>query len=160
LKPVLAAIRAAHSYEEPAIDVFPLVPTTEGPGAGRVGRLPAPTTLQEFARGVARTLDAGGLQVVGDPGRRVERVAIICGAGDDFLHDAIRARADVLLTGEARFHRAIDAENLGIGLVVAGHHATERPGVEDLAVLINNAFAPGLDAWPSRSEADPLRPIA
>jgi dinuclear metal center YbgI/SA1388 family protein len=160
LTPVLAAIRAAHSYEEPAIDVFPLQPTKEGPGAGRVGHLPAATTLQEFARGVARTLDARGLQVVGEPGRRVERVALVCGAGDDFLPDAVRARADVLLTGEARFHRAIEAENLGIGLVVAGHHATERPGVEDLAGLINSAFSPGLTVWPSRSEEDPLRPIA
>jgi dinuclear metal center YbgI/SA1388 family protein len=160
LSPVLTAIRAAHSYEEPAIDVYPLHPAKEGPGAGRIGRLPTPTTLQEFARGVAHTFKARSLQFAGDASRRVERVAIVCGAGDDFLSDAVRARADVLLTGEARFHRAIEAENLGIGLVVAGHHATERPGVEDLAALILNAFSPQLTVWPSRSEEDPLRPIA
>jgi dinuclear metal center YbgI/SA1388 family protein len=159
LSPVLAAIRGAHSYEEPAIEAYPLLPAKQGPGAGRIGRLPTATTLQEFARGVARTLNARGLQYVGDAGRRVERVAIVCGAGDDFLPDAVRPHADVLLTGEARFHRAIEAENLGIGLVVAGHHATERPGVEDLAERIRRAFAPGLTAWPSQGEDDPLRPI-
>jgi dinuclear metal center YbgI/SA1388 family protein len=159
LGPVLAAIRAAHSYEEPALDVVPLHPPTDGPGAGRVGRLEVATTLQAFASRAARMLAARGLQFVGAPERRVERVAIVCGAGDDSLHDAARARADVLLTGEARFHRAIEAEDLGLGLVVAGHHATERPGVEDLAGRIGAAF-PALTAWASRREDDPLRPIA
>ena len=83
-------------------------------------------------------------------------MAVACGAGDDFLADAARAGADVLLTGEARFHRALEAEALGIGLVLAGHHATERPGVEDLAERIARAF-PELTVWPSRQERDPLR---
>ncbi|MDR3633866.1 MAG: Nif3-like dinuclear metal center hexameric protein [Isosphaeraceae bacterium] len=155
LAPVLAAIRAAHSYEEPAIDVHPLHPSPHGPGAGRVGRLPHTTTLRALAAQVGQLLKAPGLQAVGDPERAVARLAVVCGAGDDFLHDAARAGADALLTGEARFHRALEAEALGVGLIVAGHHATERPGVEDLATRITRAF-PDLDVWPSRSEADPL----
>jgi putative NIF3 family GTP cyclohydrolase 1 type 2 len=111
-----------------------------------------------FARAVAGTLGAPGLQFAGDPDRAVSRVAIACGAGDDFLGDAARAGADVLLTGEARFHRALEAEALGVGLIVAGHHATERPGVEDLAGRLADAF-PGLHVWPSRREHDPLRQI-
>jgi dinuclear metal center YbgI/SA1388 family protein len=152
---VLGAIRSAHSYEEPALDVYPLHPVVEGPGIGRQGRLPDARTLREFARQVSSVLGAGGLQVVGSPDRPVERVAIACGAGDDFLVDAARVGADVLLTGEARFHRALEAESIGIGLIVAGHHATERPGVEDLAIRISAAF-PALTVWPSRREADPL----
>ena len=61
----------------------------------------------------------------------------------------------MLLTGEARFHRAIEARASGIGLLVAGHYATERPGVEDLAGAIARAL-PGLVVWPSRDERDPL----
>lgn len=155
LVPVLAAIRAAHSYEEPAIDVYPLHASAQGPGAGRVGRLPQTTTLRALAGTVARVLKSSGLQVVGDPDRAVARLAIVCGAGDDFLHDAARASVDALLTGEARFHRALEAESLGLGLIVAGHHATERPGVEDLATRIGTAF-PDLKVWASRREADPL----
>jgi hypothetical protein len=155
---VLAAIRVAHSYEEPAIDVYPLHAPPSARGAGRIGRLPAATTLAAFAAGVAKALDSPGLQFAGDADKPVERVAIVCGAGDDFLPDAARAGADVLLTGEARFHRALEAEALGIGLIVAGHHATDRPGVEDLARRIAEAF-PGLTVWPSRSERDPLRSL-
>lgn len=158
LDAVLAAIRASHPYEEPATDVYPLQPPGPAPGAGRVGRLAGTTTLRGLAERIANVLEAPGLQVVGPPERAVQRVAIVCGAGDDFLPDAVRAGADVLLTGEARFHRALEAETLGIGLVVAGHHATERPGVEDLAARIAGAF-PALGVWASRRERDPLRPL-
>ena len=86
-------------------------------------------------------------------------MAIACGAGDDFLGDAEAAGADALLTGEARFHRALEAEARGLGLVVVGHHATERPGVEDLAVRLAEAF-PKLEVWASRRERDPLALLA
>jgi dinuclear metal center YbgI/SA1388 family protein len=163
LSAVLAAIRARHSYEEPAIDVYPLSAsppgTGAGEGAGRLGRLREVTTLQQFARRVAALLLAPGLQTVGAPDRPIDHVAIVCGAGDDFVGDAARAGADVLLTGEARFHRALEAESLGLALVVAGHHATERPGVVDLAERLAGSF-PALAVWPSRREADPLRPLS
>ena len=51
--------------------------------------------------------------MAGDPRRPVQRVAVACGAGDDFLKDAARAGADVLLTGEARFHRATRSRGPG-----------------------------------------------
>ena len=153
----LAAIRSAHTYEEPAIDVYPLADgPPEGPGVGRVGTLAEAETLEALARRVAGCLGASGVQFVGDPTRPVRTLAIACGAGDDFLGDAHAAGADAFLTGEARFHRALEAEGLGLGLIVAGHHATERPGVEDLARRIGLGF-PGLDVWASRREADPLR---
>jgi dinuclear metal center YbgI/SA1388 family protein len=159
LAAVVTAIRAAHSYEEPAIDAYPLqLDLPSGPGSGRVGRLPQPFSLAAFASRVADLLKAPATQFVGDPARIVSRVAICCGAGDDFLPDASKHKADVLLTGEARFHRALEADALGIGLVVAGHHATERPGVEDLAARIASAF-PGLTTWASRLEIDPLTPV-
>ncbi len=159
LAAALAAIRVAHSYEEPAIDVFAQVEGAAGPGVGRAGRLDEPCGLERFARRVARILHAPGLQFVGDPSRLIRRVAVACGAGDDFLNDAARADADVLLTGEARFHRALEAEAIDVALIAAGHHATERPGIEDLAERLRHAF-PTLNVWPSRREADPWRVLA
>jgi dinuclear metal center YbgI/SA1388 family protein len=160
LGPVLRAIRSGHSYEEPAIDVYPLEPDPSRleSGAGRIGRLVEPRSLEEFARFASRALGHVPVQMVGHPHKQVQRVAVACGAGDDFLGDAAASGADVLLTGEARFHRALEAESLEIGLVLAGHHATERPGVEELAERIALAF-PGLSVWPSQRECDPLRLI-
>jgi dinuclear metal center YbgI/SA1388 family protein len=158
LSAVLAAIRSRHSYEVPAIDVYPLHSLAAGPGVGRIGTLPSVMPLAEYASLVAQALDAPATQFVGEPDRQVRRVAIACGAGDDFLADAARLGADALLTGEARFHRALEAEALAVGLVLAGHHATERPGVEALADRLAGAF-PQLTVWASRRERDPLRAI-
>ena len=166
LPAVLNAIRARHSYEEPAIDVYPLHPSGHadappalGEGAGRIGRFVEPRSLAEFAAFVGRSLGRIAVQVVGDLNRQVLRVAVACGAGDGFLRDAAAAGADVLLTGEARFHRGVEAEALGIALIAAGHYATERLGVEDLARQIAVAF-PSLTVWASQSERDPFRTIA
>ncbi len=162
---VMASIRARHSYEEPAIDVYPLHQirpdheTAGSAGAGRIGRFVEPRSLGEFAAFVGRSLGRIGVQMVGDPKRHVSRVAVACGAGDDFLKDAADAGVDVLLTGEARFHRGVEAEALGIGLITAGHYATERLGVEELARRIAVDF-PGLTVWPSQSERDPFRYVA
>ncbi|AMV38575.1 Putative GTP cyclohydrolase 1 type 2 [Planctomyces sp. SH-PL62] len=155
LSAVLAAIRARHSYEEPAIDVYPIETPPGGLGAGRIGKLEGPRPFGEFARAASEALGGAMLQLVGDLAMPVERVAVSCGAGDDFLVDAARLGAQVLLTGEARFHRTLEARALGVGLIVAGHYATERPGVEDLAEQIALAF-PDLLVWPSRDETDPL----
>lgn len=152
---VLAAIRAAHSYEEPAIDVYPLVPQTTGPGTGRLGRLPASETLASLASRCAAKLNAFGLQYCGNPERLVSRVAVACGAGDDFVAVAARRQADLLLTGEIRYHRALEAQTLGLAIIAAGHHATERPGVEQLARNLADWF-PEILVWPSRRERDPL----
>src|SRR5262249_1942750 len=98
------AMRRAHSYEEPAYDVYLLRSAPGAGGEGRMGRCNAPAPLEELARLVKKILHAGAVQVVGDPQRRVERLAVVCGAGGEFLSDALRARVDVLVTGEMRFH--------------------------------------------------------
>jgi dinuclear metal center YbgI/SA1388 family protein len=160
LNHVFQAIRATHPYEEPATDVYPLQdgPST-GPGVGRVGNLGVPQTLRSLCHRVGRELQSTSLQFVGSGECLIKRLAIVCGAGDDFLKDALKAGADALLTGEARFHRGLEAEALGIGLIVAGHHATERPGVEELARRIGIEF-PSVQAWPSEAETDPFQIIA
>lgn len=157
LSAVLAAIRGRHSYEEPAIDVYPLHASDPGPGLGRVGRLFAVETLRDLARRAGQLLATSQVSFVGDPYRIVEHAAIVCGAGDDFLPDAVRHGADVLITGEARLHRGLEADALGIGLLLLGHHASERPAVEELAQRLASAF-PTLELWASRGERDPFQP--
>jgi dinuclear metal center YbgI/SA1388 family protein len=155
LSAVLSAIRARHSYEEPAIDVFPLHSQPSSSGSGRIGRLVEPRSLEEFVRFVSKALGDVSVQFAGDPRKPVQRVAVACGAGDDFLADAALRGADVLLTGEARFHRVLEAESQDVAIVLAGHYGTERPGVEELAERIARAF-PDLTVWPSQQERDPI----
>jgi dinuclear metal center YbgI/SA1388 family protein len=152
---VVSALRGAHSYEEPAYDVYPLRPSPSALGEGRVGRLPQRVRLRELAAITKTRLRAGLVQVVGDPDRYVERVAIACGAGGSLLEDAVRVRADALLTGEARFHDFLAAQAHGLALVLPGHYASERWGVEELAEILKRQW-PGLNIWPSTRERDPV----
>jgi dinuclear metal center YbgI/SA1388 family protein len=150
----VAAVRKAHSYEEPAFDVYPLKPGTSG-GEGRFGELAQPVTLGELARRAKDSLGANTVQIVGDPARVVRTVALACGAAGEFLGDAIKRKADVFLTGEVRFHDALAARGANVALILPGHYATERPAVEDLAAKLAADF-PGVTAWASRAERDPL----
>jgi dinuclear metal center YbgI/SA1388 family protein len=152
---VLAAMRSAHSYEEPAFDVYPLKPLSGPGGEGRVGELPTAVPLKELAATVKGEVSAGAVQVVGDGGRAVKRIAIACGAAGEFLADAVKAKADVFLTGEMRFHDYLSAESQGIALVLPGHYATERPAVEELTGRLGKEF-PELTVWASRRERDPV----
>lgn len=151
----IAAMRKAHSYEEPAYDVYPLRPATLPPGDGRVGKLAEALPLGRLAESLKALLGCRTVPFVGDAQRVVERVAIVCGAGGELLADAVRARADVLLTGELRFHDYLSAQARGIALVLPGHYATERIGVDELAVRLQQQW-PDLKVWASRRERDPV----
>ena len=155
LADVLRGMRSAHSYEEPAFDVYPLKSLPGPGGEGRVGKLPNAVALRELAANVKRELRAGAVQFVGDPVRLVRRVAIACGAAGEFLADAVGAKADVFLTGEMRFHDYLTAESQGLGLILPGHYATERPAVEELADRLGQQF-PNITVRASRREADPV----
>lgn len=155
LDDVVRALRKAHSYEEPAFDLYPLRADPTRHGQGRIGLLPQAMPLGEFAAHVRSVLGATTVQTVGTPESPVRKVALACGAAGEFLSDAARQGADVFLTGEIRFHDALSAQSRGIALVVPGHYATERPGVEDLAQRLGQHFS-DLIVWPSRNERDPL----
>ena len=137
---VVAAIRQAHSYEEPAFDLYLLHAPPSRRGEGRLGSLEPGRSLAELAAAVKATLRAGPVQTIGDLQRPVRRVAIVCGAGGEFLADAVRARADVLLTGEMRFHDYLSAGAQGLALILPGHYATERCGIEELADRLRGEF--------------------
>jgi putative NIF3 family GTP cyclohydrolase 1 type 2 len=98
------------------------------------------------------------VQVVGEPARAIGRVAVVCGAGGDFLRDAVKAGADVFLTGEMRFHDYLSAQAQGIALLLPGHYATERFGIEELAERLQKQW-PSLRVWPSRREHDPVQAV-
>lgn len=151
----VAAIRRSHSYEEPAFDIYPLRPAGGSQGEGRVGMLPRPTPLGELVPAVRAMIGATAVHVVGSLERVVQRVAIVCGAGGSLLAEAVSARAEVFLTGEVRFHDCLEAQAHNLALVLPGHYATERIGVEDLARRLQEQW-PALSVWASRRERDPL----
>lgn len=108
---VIAALLAAHPYEEPAYHVLELAPAGAEAGIGRLGILEPPRSAAEFARQVAEALPqtVTGVRLGGDPQRVVRRVAVLAGAGDSHLDAARAAGADLYLTSDLRHHPASEA---------------------------------------------------
>lgn len=124
-------------------------------GTGRWGLLPAELELSALAGAVKQFLRVEQVQVVGEPGRLVRRVAVACGSAGELLPAARDAGCQVLVTGETRFHTCLEAEGAGVSLVLAGHYPSERFAVETLAGVLAAEF-PQLAVWASRRERDPL----
>jgi dinuclear metal center YbgI/SA1388 family protein len=135
-------------------EIQPLVPA-EDLGTGRFGRLVPSHTLGQVAARLKQFLKIGQVAVVGDLQRPLERIGIACGSAGELLDAAIAADCDLFLTGEARLHTCYEAEARGIALLLAGHYASERFGVERLAEILGTQF-PSQTTWASRNEQDPL----
>src|SRR5581483_1112832 len=73
---VVAAIRRAHSYEEPAFDIYPLQAPPSARGEGRLGVLPRSQPLSDLAATVKAAVQANAVQIIGDLQQPVQRVAI------------------------------------------------------------------------------------
>ncbi len=129
--------------------------TAPGQGEGRVGAFKAPQKLRHCTEVMKRALGCQHVSICGDLDRAVKKAAIACGAGGEFVRDAIAVGADLLITGEMRFHDALLAEASGVAVVLPGHYATERFAMEQLVKQLTGRFA-GIKVWASKREADPF----
>jgi dinuclear metal center YbgI/SA1388 family protein len=159
----VAAMLAAHPYEEPAYDVIELAALDDRTlGSGRIGRLAEPTTLRGFADRVAAALPATAhwVRAAGDPEQPVETVALCGGAGDFLLDRARSAGADVYLTSDLRHHPASELrEHAGLGgapaLVDVAHWAAEWTWLPVLRDRLVAELGDTVDVHVSTTNTDP-----
>jgi dinuclear metal center YbgI/SA1388 family protein len=158
---VIAALRAAHPYEEPAFDLLQMVPLPSRRGTGRIGELPVAMTLAEFTAHAAAALPptVWGVRAAGDPARNVRTVAVCGGSGGSLAEDARRAGADVFLTADLKHHPVVEGVTerggTGMGMVDAAHWATEAPWLDALAGALGERFGTTVDVRVSRQVTDP-----
>lgn len=155
---VLAALRAAHPYEEPAFDVFEFAALPSGLGIGRVCSLPTPEPLSAFASRVLRGLPATswGVRAAGDPDAVVSTVAVCGGAGDSLLGAAVKAGVDAYVTADLRHHPADEHLRASdVALVDVAHWASEYPWCGQAAELLRAQFGDALPVRVSSIRTDP-----
>jgi dinuclear metal center YbgI/SA1388 family protein len=141
LNAAIKSLLAVHPYEEPAFDIYPLLNKGKPCGLGRIGELPAARPLIEFAEMVKERLGLLGLRFVGDAERVIRKVALCGGSGASLLREAWSRGAEVLVTGDIKYHEARHAEELGMCLVDAGHFATELPMIMGSVELLRGELA-------------------
>lgn len=125
LDKTIEALRKSHPYEEPAFDIYPLALKSLSTGLGRIGELPEKTTLAELAELVKEKLKTKRLRYIGNGGAKIKKVAIATGSGGSMIPVAFKKNADVLITGDIKYHEAKMAEEAGLCVIDAGHFATE-----------------------------------
>ncbi|MEZ4629045.1 MAG: Nif3-like dinuclear metal center hexameric protein, partial [Eubacteriales bacterium] len=106
-------------------------------GVGRIGKLKTTETLAVFAKRVEQGLHAD-VSIAGGLEKPISRVAVMGGSGGSSVALAAAQGADVLLTGELKHSNALDAQMLGLSLVVAGHYETEAIVLEPLMKRLQN----------------------
>ena len=71
---------------------------------------------------------------------RIERVAVVAGSAPDYIEAAAAAGCDAFITGEPAERVNSAAKELGIHFYAAGHHATEKLGIQKLGAILEEQF--------------------
>ena len=109
---------------------------------GWFGRLAEPTVLSSLANQLAQVLGREPL-VIGDQSRHIAKIAWCSGGAQGYLEQAIALGVDVYVSGEISEQTVHLARESGVAYIAAGHHATERYGVQAVAEHLAARF--GLD---------------
>jgi dinuclear metal center YbgI/SA1388 family protein len=104
-----------------------------------LGAMPGANTLSQVAAQTGQRLQRQAL-VIGDPDKTVKRIGWCTGAAQNMLSDAIDAGVDCFITGEISEPVVHLAREAGVAFISAGHHATERYGVQALGAEIARIF--------------------
>jgi dinuclear metal center YbgI/SA1388 family protein len=155
LSEVLAALRASHPYEEPAFDLVQLAAPPEKLGQGRLGKLAAPTPCAQVIERIKRELELNHLLIAGPISGTISTAACCAGACGELLDDALKAKAELYLTGEMRHHDALRAANAGMTVVCTLHSNSERAVLKRLARRIAEQL-PALPVTISHADRDPF----
>ena len=100
---------------------------------GCYGRPAAPLSLAALSEQLATGLGRAPLVVGGDAGRPIARLAWCTGGAQGFFEKAVALGVDAFVTGEISEYNVHLARETGVAFISAGHHATERFGVQALA---------------------------
>lgn len=170
---VVQAIRQAHPYEEPAIDLFQLYsempPENEWQTPGRVIVLQKPITAPTLIKRVKKLLQAKHVKAAvpnnhGEPEEdgdghwlpnRIRTIAVCVGAGGSLFEKY--PHADAYITGEMQHHQVLDLYQKGKVVILAGHTNTERPFLKNYRAAILAAGGEKVDWQISEADRAPMR---
>jgi dinuclear metal center YbgI/SA1388 family protein len=124
-------------------------------GMGKVGMLPNELLFNEFISCIKQNLNIKNLRVIGTQPITVKKVATFCGSFDGDLGSVKRHDVDVLITGDIKYHTALDARETGLCIVDVGHFASEHLIVNKLKKIFQKRFN-NIEIICSSLEEDPF----
>lgn len=122
---VQQALIATHPYEEVAFDWIPLANEWKQAGMGMIGQLPREEDEMSFLRRIKKTFNTGVVRHTPLKGKPIRTVAVCGGSGASLLNTAIRAKADIFISADFKYHDFFGAENR-IVIADIGHYESEQ----------------------------------
>ncbi|MCH2021392.1 MAG: Nif3-like dinuclear metal center hexameric protein [Saprospiraceae bacterium] len=136
---LISALLKAHPYEEVAYDIVVLENQFNRIGAGIVGELKNPIDTHSFLKKIKEEMNTDCVRYTSLCYDQIQRVAVCGGAGSFLLGDAIKAKADIFITSDFKYHQFFDAENRII-IADIGHFESEQFTIELFYDLLTQKF--------------------
>lgn len=152
---ILNALFDAHSYEEVAYEISVLQNINQDIGIGMVGTLKTEMDEIEFLEYVKTKMNASVVRHTRLLGKKVKRVAVLGGSGAFAISAAKKAKADVFITSDLKYHQFFEAENQLV-LADIGHFETEQ-FTKDLLVDYLTKKIPNFAVSLSESKTNPIK---
>jgi dinuclear metal center YbgI/SA1388 family protein len=121
---LLKIMKEIHPYEEVAYYLQTLENENQEVGAGAVGELAEAMEPEKFLQFLKNQMQTPVVKHTVPLNKKIQRVAVCGGAGSFLLSDAIRAKADVFVTADYKYHEFFDADNR-IMICDIGHFESE-----------------------------------
>jgi len=129
-------------------------------GFGLAGDLPRPLSFAEFQAALGRLLPGIAMRATGDRPDSVARLAYCPGSGGQLARAAKEAGADVLITGDVRYHAALEALDLDLCVIDAGHFSLEEEMTRRLAGALAGQWTGGGPAVEYIRSQDPFAALS
>lgn len=121
-------------------------------GIGRFGTLAEEMPLAQFCKSVKQRLSSNGIRYA-SCGKPVKKVAVGGGACHDYIKNALLCGCDTFVTSDLKYNDFLDACDIGINLVDAGHFPTENVIMPILGATLQLAFPDVTVIFSTHSEA-------
>ena len=122
----------------------------------RIGELKEPVTVREFAHHASEALnvDIGFFNLAGKPTDMVSRIGWCTGAGAEYIPAAKSCGCDLFITGDLKYHAALDAAAIDMNVLDLGHYATEIIFVDNMSEKLLSIE--GIEVFKSEAHKNPF----
>lgn len=125
LSNLLNEIKKIHPYDEVAYEMIKTENKISLGGLGRIYSLSEELELGNYLEEVKDKLSLSSVRVVGELDEKIKKIAIVNGGGASFLGELEKIGVDLFITGDIKYHEALDAREIGISIFDIGHYESE-----------------------------------
>lgn len=116
-------------------------------------------TISKFITDIKSRFDVEMIKFIGDADQEIQKVAVVTGAGSEFIERAAKEGADIFITGDIKYHEAMNFYLKDINVIDLGHFHSEKIFSDAMELFINKNITEicNLNIFKSKKEIDPFK---